>query len=195
MRTRPRPVSYHCATDLRQPGVAETQSRSASAATSPRPAATAAAAATPAAAPAAAATAATATPAATPPGGLLLAESAGRCIFLVEHIEGRQADIGHLFLAEEEMVLRYVLRRHISRRRRGRCMRCTGHGKRYTGDSQNGNSLISESLRRLRCASHSKSSHTCGRVAHNDRTAIKCATPLYARRTQPSKRAHSRDRR
>ena len=72
--------------------------------------------------------------------GLFDAERLG--VFLVEHIEGRQADVGNLFLTEEELVLWYrVLRRHIGRRSASCCRRPTGHSKRYAGDSQNGDGL------------------------------------------------------
>jgi hypothetical protein len=98
--------------------------RLADAATAPLPAAAAAAAtaaaATPAA-PAAPATAASTTAAATPSDFVAeLRLSALR----VEDIEGRQADVGKLFLAEDDLVIRRgLLRRQVCYRRPVRCGR------------------------------------------------------------------------
>src|SRR5271169_2053699 len=111
--------------------VTETCSRLAGAATSDRPAAAAATTATTAAAaaPPRAAAAATAPAASTPPGGLFAGLSRC-CVFLVEHIECRQADVGNLFLTEVEFVMRRgVLRRNVRRCSTGRRGCCTGHSK------------------------------------------------------------------
>ena len=93
------------------------EGRLADAATPPLPAAAAAAATTATAAtPAAPATAASTTAATTPPGNFVtkLRLSA----LLVEDIEGRQADVGKLFLAEDDlMIWRGLLRRQVRYRR------------------------------------------------------------------------------
>lgn len=123
--------------------VAETSSSLAGAATASRPTPSATAAATTAAAASPAATATAAPAAATPAApGELVAGLGRRSAFLIEHIEGRQADVGNLFLTEEELMLWYrVLRRHIGRRSASCCRRPTGHSERYAGDSQNGDGL------------------------------------------------------
>jgi hypothetical protein len=175
-----------CVTQLISQSTLWKRATLAGAATSPRPAAAAATAATTAAAPtAAAAAAATATAATAAPGGLLT--KLGRCgVLLVEHIEGRQADVGNLLLAEEELMLcGGVLRRNIRRRSTSSCRRPTGHSKRHAGDSQNGDGLApTASLCRLLRARHLKSSHTCGYVAQ----VMNCASSFYAWHAQPSKR-------
>ena len=97
------------------------------AATSPGRAATttaaaAAAAASPAATAAASTPAATSTPAASPPCELVAKLRLGA--LLVEDIEGRQADIGKLFLAEDDFVIRCdLLRGQVRYRRAARCGR------------------------------------------------------------------------
>lgn len=126
-------------------------------ATTPRPAAAAATAATAASAPTATASAtATAAATAAPPGGLFAELLGGSGLFLVEHIEGRQADIRNLLLPEEELMLRRGgLRRNIRRRSTGCRRRPTGHSKRHAGDSQNRDGLTpTVSLRRLLSARH-----------------------------------------
>ena len=76
----------------------------AGAATAPGPAATAAAGTARAASPAAAATGAAATSAAAPPQGNLVTQLWLCGVLLVEDVERRQADVGNLFLAEEELL-------------------------------------------------------------------------------------------
>ena len=99
--------------------------RLADAATAPLPAAAAAAATTAAAttpaAPAAAATAASTAAAATPSDFVAKLRLSA---LLVEDIEGRQADVGKLFLAEDDLVIRRgLLRRQVCYRRPVRCGR------------------------------------------------------------------------
>jgi hypothetical protein len=67
---------------------------------------------------AAAAVAATAAAAMTATGGVSLAEPGFGSVLIVENVERRQADVGNLFLAERDFVIRRGrLQRHI----RGRC--------------------------------------------------------------------------
>src|SRR5215472_11841515 len=91
------------------------------AADAPRPAAAAAAAAAPAASPAASTAATTS---ATP--GDFLPELRLCGIFLVEHIECRQADVRDFLVTEKDfMIWRDVLRRNIRHLSAGRCGRST----------------------------------------------------------------------
>src|SRR6516225_8568264 len=81
----------------------------AGAATSPGPAATTATGTARAAPPAAAATGAATAAAAAPPGNLV-AQLWLRGVLLVEDVECRQADVGKLFLAEEDLLTRRCIR-------------------------------------------------------------------------------------
>ena len=89
-------------------------------------AATAATSATPAAAAPATATAATAAPA-TAATCFLHAALGSRSVFLVEHIERREADVGDFFFAERELVTQSEGRRIRRVGRRRDCCGCASH--------------------------------------------------------------------
>jgi hypothetical protein len=64
-----------------------------------------------------------------------------RCsIFLVEHVEGRQADVGDFFLAERnDLTRRAILRLDIRYRSSGRSGRAAaGNCQRHSGDAEHG---------------------------------------------------------
>jgi hypothetical protein len=94
------------------------------AAITPGPAAASAAATAPAASPAAPAAATSAAATAATPGSYFLADLRRCGIFLVEHIERRQADVRDFLLAKKDLMFRRgVLRRDIRRDSTGRCGR------------------------------------------------------------------------
>lgn len=130
-------------------------------ATTPGRAAASAAATAPAASPAApaAATSAAATPA-TP--GNFLADLRRCGIFLVEHVERRQADVRDFLLAKKDLMIRRgILRRDIRRDSTSRCGRSARQRQRQPGSPQHRYCFASPlSLRSLLGTRHLGFSHT-----------------------------------
>jgi hypothetical protein len=131
------------------------------AAITPGPAAASATATAPAASPAApaAATAAAAT-AATP--GNFLADLRRCGIFLIEHVERRQADVRDFLLAKKDLMIRRgILRRDIRRDSTSRCGRSARQRQRQPGSPQHRYCFASPlSLRSLLGTRHLGFSHT-----------------------------------
>jgi hypothetical protein len=127
----------------------------AGAATSRRPAAAATAATAAAGAPSASAASAAAASAASPPSHLLTGLGL-RGVFLVENVECREADVGELFLTEEDFLTRRgILGRCICCWSARRCGRSSYQRKGHPGDSKDREGLLqTRLLRRLLLLRH-----------------------------------------